>query len=195
MRPVCQKCSTAFDRDPKNPVSLYCPPCRISVQRQAGLKKAARVTETVTVPCNRCGAAFGRRRKGPQTAHCRPCRIVLKRDRNRIRMAETRRHVDDALHEELHGLADREHAYRVAATMLPPDRTVADRMPAGSTTPLGSDDGRSTFFKSLAEELDGLASASVRHTCRDTADKFAHHTEGDCGGCFWEREPHWHVDL
>lgn len=197
MRPVCRTCSTEFDQDPKNPVSLYCPPCRIDARLREGAQHVARATAVVALPCHRCGQWFERKRRGRRTIHCPTCREALARQKANNRYAAARRQVDGnpVVRAALRGVNDRERAYRAAATALAPDCAVPDRMPSGSTTPLGSDDGRSTFFKDLAEELDGLAAAAVRHTCRDKADKFAHHTKEDCGGCFWEKEPHWYVDL
>ena len=150
-----------------------------------------------TIPCLRCTSPFERKRRGPTAHYCKPCRVVVKRERNRVRMAEHRADVDQALSRipsEI-SVSAREWAYAsnvLAGCKLP---TQNDRMPARSKTPLGSEDGRSTYFTDLAEDLDGLAAASVRHTCLDTKPPYAHHTAADCGACFWNREPHWCVDL
>ena len=153
--------------------------------------------EGYIVPCLRCKAGFERRRRGPVTHHCGPCRVVIQRERARDRAARARKTVDTALSrlpEEV-GTTAREYAYTLALSAGSRLPAVADRMPPGSKSPLGSDDGRSTYFTRLAEDLDARAKAAARHVCQDTEGPYAHFTEADCGQCFWEREPHWCVDL
>lgn len=150
-----------------------------------------------TIPCLRCTTPFERKRRGPSAHHCPACRVVIKRGRTRERMAEYRSTVDAALSRlpsEV-SVSAREWAYATAVRAGGKLPTQNDRMPEGSKTPLGSEDGRSTYFSDLAEDLDVLAADSTRHTCEDTGRKYGHHTGADCGACFWEAKPHWCVDL
>jgi hypothetical protein len=89
----------------------------------------------------------------------------------------------------------RELAYTVALSAGDNLPTQADRLPPGSKSPLGSDDGRSTYFTTLAGELDTKACDAARHVCDDEDGPYANHTETDCGQCFWDHNPHWCVDL
>jgi hypothetical protein len=100
----------------------------------------------------------------------------------------------DRLPEEI-SVSARDLAYTVELSVRDHLPVQADRMPPGSKSTLGSDDGRSTYFAILAGELDTLARDAVRHVCEDTEGPYAEYTESDCGQCFWDRNPHWCVDL
>ena len=149
------------------------------------------------IQCLRCSEPFERKPRGPMAHHCPMCRVVIKRERTRARMAARRAEVDVALSRLPHevSLSAREWAYEAATRAGEKLPVQNDRMPEGSKTPSGSDDGRSTYFTDLAEDLDILSADATRHTCRDTEPPYAHHTSKDCGGCFWDDRPHWCVGL
>jgi hypothetical protein len=54
--------------------------------------------------------------------------------------------------------------------------TVMDRQPSGYLTPAGSDEGRSTFFKDLAADLDYACKQVAKHE-------------------WWSENRHWSYDL
>jgi hypothetical protein len=150
-----------------------------------------------TIPCLRCETLFERKRRGPVAHHCQTCRSALSRERARARYAARRAAVEEAVNRLPYevSVSAREWVYESATLAGDKLPTQNDRMPPGSKTALGSEDGRSTYFTDLAETLDSLANASARHTCKETDGKHAHHTQDDCGGCFWDAKPHWCVDL
>jgi hypothetical protein len=143
------------------------------------------------VPCLRCDTQFERKRRGPVSHYCQPCR----RDRKREYDREYRLRADEAITELRTRLPDEIAVYLDDyrdVLDLDENETLPvahDRMPPGSKSQLGSDDGRSTFFRDLAGRLDYLASEVTKHTCQDPEDP------RDCPRCFWDENPHWTHDL
>ncbi len=131
-----------------------------------------------TIPCLRCETPFERKRRGPVVHYCRPCRVERKREYDRAYRRQQDQVIEDlqarlpdemTVHlDELRGVLG-----LCEAETLP---LAHDRMPAGSKSPVGSDEGRSTYFTDLAGELDTLSREAASHP-------------------WWSTEPHWAHDL
>ena len=142
---------------------------------------------------------------GPKPASrshfCDDCRRDLQRERNRENMKERRQRardiianlpedlrmrVDDADYEALDLDSKRlpdEVSIRLAEFMDETaqgadedGRLIRDKMPDGASTPAGPDEGRSTFFRELAGELDDLCRIAARDP-------------------WWRANPHWNYEL
>lgn len=125
-----------------------------------------------SIPCLRCETSFEQYRRSP-SHFCRPCRVIRNREAQRTRshrsaeqLAElrTRLPAEVSVHLEVYG-----HALGLHGQALP---AVSDRMPVGTKSPAGPDEGRSTYFAELAGELDTLG--------REAA-----------GDPWWDENPHW----
>lgn len=112
---------------------------------------------------------------------CPACRVERKREADRVRVrtwraevAEARENAAEILNGYVNGGMDEGYvepirdyvddiAEEMASTVPRRLDTVPDRMPPGSNSPAGSDDGTSTYFSDLAEDLDRHAREVAKH--------------------------------
>lgn len=129
------------------------------------------------VPCLLCTQPYTRKQVNGH--YCKPCQKEVRKRRNALNMRKVREELREALprvvsepgpgvFQKLDKAAEQEA--RDTRGLLP------DRMPAGSQTPYGSDDGRSTYEKDLSEDLDRLSWYAACHR-------------------WWLDNPHWNVGL
>lgn len=126
--------------------------------------------------CLECKKPFTSGRK--KTHICPACRNVQWNEYQTDRRRQIKEGVWPALHARLpdevsltvEGMVDEflKHE-RVLATVM-------DRQPSGYTTPAGSDEGRSTFFKDLAADLDYMGKQVAKHE-------------------WWSENIHWNYQL
>jgi len=116
------------------------------------------------IPCLRCSEPFEGKRFGPSVKYCAECRRLRKNEADRDRRQRVRE--DQAL---LHRVAESLREYvtpdmwqtiqdyiaNVGAVPGSPLSLVVDRMPAGTATHAGPDEGVSTTNPMLAQTLEG----------------------------------------
>lgn len=136
------------------------------------------------VPCLTCDELYERKRISGH--YCPDCRLTRRQKRSAEIKAEKRREVKEAAKQLNHLPAENqpdsystliisvataaEEEYRRQMGM------VRDLMPAGSSSPYGAEDGRSTYDTSLADALDSLSARAEYHR-------------------WWLDNPHWNVNL
>ena len=130
----------------------------------------------LTMTCLDCGKPFTVGRK--RTHKCDDCR---NKDWNSYQ-ADRRKQIREGVWPALHSRLPEEVSVNlatfvdefVAAERFQP--AVVDRQPSGYLTPAGSDEGRSTFFKDLAADLDYACKQVAKHT-------------------WWIENPHWSYQI
>ena len=128
---------------------------------------------TTTVPCLRCKAPYERKQRGRHTTFCPVCRAgnKLAADRQRAqRVYDAGQRILD-LAASLWPELDDAQRWR-AAEYFRDLGLVPDRMPPGSTTAAGPDEGRTTSYADLDEELTRRSRAAAEHP-------------------WFEEHPHW----
>jgi hypothetical protein len=140
-------------------------------------KARGKKPEGVTVPCFLCGEPFNRQRISGH--YCRACRESVRKRKDAANKRRKRDELKEALPKvvkeirpELFVLVNKlaEQEARKKVGLVP------DRMPEGSSSSYGSDDGRSTYDKELSEDLDRLSWYSACHR-------------------WWIDNPHWNIGL
>lgn len=133
-----------------------------------------------TVECIWCGNKFERSRRWGY--FCETCRI--KRNREKARQISAQRYAEfsesvsalrTSLGEEYIPKIDE---YMATLELGEGEEVglVHDRMPDGANSPYGPDEGRSTFFKDLAADLDYACKQTAKHE-------------------WWSENPHWTFEL
>lgn len=129
-----------------------------------------------TMTCLECKMTFIVGRKPAH--HCPACR----KDQWNDYQADRRRQIKEGVWPALHARLPEEISIEVSGMIddfLRNERvlpTVMDRQPTGYMSPAGSDEGRSTFFKDLAADLD----YACKQVAKDT---------------WWVENPHWAYQL
>jgi hypothetical protein len=119
----------------------------------------------VVAPCARCGEEY--ERQGGY--FCPSCRDARKREVDRARKEQRRNELWDAVQRVRYDVPKTVAVEwdKVIAEIAPepedPVPLVVDRQPVGWKSPRGSDDGRSTQYKDLANYLDWLEGEISRH--------------------------------
>lgn len=129
------------------------------------------------LPCYRCQAQFECKPRNP-SHFCEICRIKINREKAR----ERQRQKLDRVQKMIASLPDsrsivlRGQEDALVSALQDRITTVQDRQPEGWKSPSGSEDGRSTYFKELAGELDTLSAEAANDP-------------------WWEANPHWAFGL
>lgn len=142
-----------------------------------------------TIPCLRCSESFERNSRAP-SKYCKPCRKainvekqfdrrnVIAEDQKLLReVAELlREHLDPSMYQKVEEYVQ---SLGVPVVSLGDSGMVADRMPEGSSSPGGSDDGTSTNYPDLFAQLEARRLEVIMH---DWFKENPHWTEGmhDC---------------
>lgn len=133
------------------------------------------VPGTRKIPCFRCDEPFIQHRRSP-SHYCKPCRIIRHRESTRNRQREVREQAE-AIVSRLPQEVSLDYVLYMASVAQNDGGSLSrDRQPEGTKSPRGSDDGRSTYFSDLAEELDIKCRESAVHS-------------------WWDENPHWAIDL
>lgn len=129
----------------------------------------------MTYPCAECGEQYeqGRRRATPYCPDCRRVRKlanmrVVSRDR---RARAARENVSDVLDDYLRQGMDPDYVELMRARVddhlddvIPAEWSGQSEVPlSGANTAAGPDEGTSTYFADLADELDALHDRAVKH--------------------------------
>jgi|SRR5690606_12020812 len=132
----------------------------------------------VVAPCARCGEEY--ERKGGY--FCPSCRDARKRETDRRTKEKRRQEIREAIERVRDviptGMVVDWDLFADELASDPDDQVpaVVDRQPVGWKSPRGSEDGRSTFFKDLAGELDWLERQANEHP-------------------WWAENPNWSIGL
>jgi len=128
------------------------------------------------IACQRCAVRFERARRGAMPKHCPDCRAIIKRSADRERVATLRAEIEakrDTLRMILEPMRDHLTDDMILTVeqyidSLAPDTDgvvplVEDRMPAGTSSPSGPDEGATSEFEDLRDELEVRRIAAVMH--------------------------------
>lgn len=133
-------------------------------------------TPAQKVKCQHCGAMFDRARRGAMPKYCTECRVIVDRTKKRDREADARADLASK-REEVRRILEPIRDYMTDAMILTAEQYIAsigpdddgvvplveDRMPAGTATPGGPDEGMSTTYPDLATELDQYRIGVIMH--------------------------------
>lgn len=124
-------------------------------------------------PCMRCGGPYETPGKRRTSRYCPDCRKLNARDKRNARDRERRTTRDDVL-DVIKDYTARGMAEDYAAMMVDQYAAVADAEPypddwqvvgtdyfEGANAPAGPNEGRSSFFADLRDELDMLSDAAI----------------------------------
>jgi len=145
------------------------------------------------VTCFRCQQVFeNKKRVAP--LHCSTCKAAIRRKKERERHNKAEAVLTCVLPDssDIVTLADRGKLLSLAMEV---SMSTRDKQPDGWQTPAGSADGRSTYCKVFAGELDTLAKEAMgQHTPRCDADA-AYAEVVEEAAEWWANNPHWYVGL
>lgn len=136
----------------------------------------------VSIPCLRCSEPFDNNSRHP-SHYCKLCRKVQKLERDNVKRRRVRedQEILRAVAESMRGYLDPSMYATVEdfvtglGVIMDSDKH-EDRMPVGSNLPAGPDEGMSTTYDDLAEQLDSRRLEVIMH------DWFKEH-------------PHWTVGM
>lgn len=128
-------------------------------------------TMTATIPCVECGEPIERKPRGPKPRHCRPCakRIDNAKRTERRREIESDRAVVREIANNLREYVTDDmwatiEEYIAGIGVTAKDAPIVpDRMPDGAMSDTGPDEGTSTGWADLADELERRRMRAIMH--------------------------------